>query len=234
MQSLATQLPLGLNPQQVYQLSNFHFSQPELQQALHEFCDLATIDFLYLWGDDGSGKSHLLIALMEQLQKSGKRTVYLPLAELVGTTSPEVLQSLEQLDLLCIDELEAIAGLKDWEEAIFHCFNRLQDVGCQLVVASTSNPAMIKIQLADLRSRLATGLIYQLETLDDKAKQQALIVQAQSRGLELPDEVAQYLLRHHSRDIRELMLLLQQLDKASMIEKRRLTVPFVRQVLIAT
>ena len=90
---------------------------------------------------------------------------------------------------------------------------------------------MTDIQLADLRSRLATGLIYQLETLDDTAKQQVLIVQAQARGLELPEEVAQYLLRHQSRDMRELIQLLQQLDKASMIEKRRLTIPFVRQVL---
>ncbi|MFW5450946.1 MAG: DnaA regulatory inactivator Hda [Methylophagaceae bacterium] len=232
MQSFATQLPLGLNPQHVYQLSNFHFSQAELQQALRDFCDLSTIDFLYLWGEAASGKSHLLIALMEQIQQSGKRTVYLPLADLVGTTSPEVLLSLEQLDLLCIDELETIAGLKDWEEAIFHCFNRLQNTGCQLVIASTSSPAMSKIQLADLRSRLATGLIYQLETLNDDAKQQALIVQAQSRGLDLAEEVVHYLLRHHSRDMRELMALLQRLDKASMIEKRRLTIPFVRQVLL--
>jgi DnaA family protein len=231
VQSLATQLPLSLNPQQVYRLSNFYFTQPELQQALVDFCAQSTIAFLYLWGGHASGKSHLLIAMTEQMQQSGKRTVYLPLSELVATTSPEVLQSLEQLDLLCIDELEAIVGLKDWEEAIFHCFNRLQDAGCHLVVASISNPAMTDIQLADLRSRLATGLIYQLETLDDTAKQQVLIVQAQARGLELPDEVAQYLLRHQSRDMRELIQLLQQLDKASMIEKRRLTIPFVRQVL---
>lgn len=233
MQSLATQLPLGFNSQQVYQLSNFYFSRVELQQALIEFCGLATMDFLYLWGNRTLGKSHLLIAMMEQAQQAGKRAAYLPLAELVITTSPAVLQSLEKLDLLCIDDLETIAGSKKWEEAIFHCFNRLQHAGCQLVIASTSNPAMTNIQLADLRSRLATGLIYQLESLNDAAKQQALIIQAQSRGLEMPDEVAQYLLRHHSRDMRELMQLLQLLDKASMIQQRRLTIPFVGQTLLS-
>ena len=157
--------------------------------------------------------------------------MYLPLAELVASSSPEVLQSLEQLDLLCLDELEAIVGIAEWEEAIFHCFNRLQQTGCKLLIASNHNPATIKIQLADLRSRLATGLVYQLEILDDEAKQQALIVQAQVRGLDLPNEVAQYLLRHHSRDIHVLMDLLRDLDKASMAAKRRLTIPFIRQAL---
>lgn len=230
--SLAAQLPLRLNPQELYQLDNFHFQQPELKQALTEFAELVSIDFLYLWGNKASGKSHLLMAIAEQIQHAQKRVLYLPLKELVLSASPEVLQSVEQLDLLCIDELEAIAGLKDWEEAIFHCFNRLQHSGCKLLIASVDNPAMINIQLADLRSRLATALIYQLETLDDEAKQQVLIIQAQSRGLDLPDEVAKYLLRHHSRDIRILMNVLQRLDKASMVAKRRLTIPFVRQVLL--
>ncbi|KKN01945.1 hypothetical protein LCGC14_1122660 [marine sediment metagenome] len=233
MQKLATQLPLRLNPQEVYRLDNFYFSQPEVKLALLEFCELATIDFLYLWGDKASGKSHLLMAIIDQMQsqQSAKRIVYLPLAELVVTSSPEVLESLEQLDLLCLDELEAIAGIKEWEEAIFHCFNRLQLTGCKLLIASSHNPATINIKLADLRSRLATGLVYQLEILDDNAKQQALIVQAQARGLDLPNEVAQYLLRHHSRDIHVLMDLLRDLDKASMAAKRRLTIPFVRQAL---
>jgi DnaA-homolog protein len=228
----AAQLPLRLNPQELYQLDNFHFQQPELKQALMEFSQLSSIDFLYLWGNKSSGKSHLLMAVAEQVQHLQKRVLYLPLRELVLSESPEILLSVEQLDLLCIDELEAIAGLKEWEEAVFHCFNRLQHSGCKLLIASIHNPAMNKIQLADLRSRLATALIYQLETLDDEAKQQVLIIHAQSRGLDLPDEVAKYLLRHHSRDIRILMNVLQRLDKASMVAKRRLTIPFVREVLL--
>ncbi len=233
MQTLATQLPLRLNPQEVYQLDNFYFSQREVKQALLEFCELITLDFLYLWGDTASGKSHLLMATIDyvQTQQATKRLLYLPLADLVQSSSPDVLLSLDELDLLCLDELEAIAGIAEWEEAIFHCFNRLQQAGGKLLIASSHNPATIKIQLADLRSRLATGLIYQLDVLDDEAKQQALIIQAQIRGLDLPNEVAQYLLRHHSRDIRELINLLHDLDKASLVAKRRLTIPFVRQAL---
>lgn len=85
--------------------------------------------------------------------------------------------------------------------------------------------------MPDLQSRLATGLVYQLDSLNDNAKQKVMQVQSRARGLEIPPEVTQYLLRHHSRDLLELMQALQRLDKASMAEKRRLTVPFVRQVL---
>lgn len=233
MQKLATQLPLRLNPQELYQLDNFYFSQAEIKLALQAFCELTTLDFLYLWGDKAAGKSHLLMASIDhiQTQQPTKRLLYLPLAELVKSSSPEVLESVEELDLLCLDELEAIAGIAEWEEAIFHCFNRLLLTGCKLLIASSHNPATIKIALPDLRSRLATGLVYQLEILGDKAKQQALIVQAQVRGLDLSSEVAQYLMRHYSRDIRVLMNLLRDLDKASMAAKRRLTIPFVRQAL---
>lgn len=225
-----TQIPLHLNLQEVYQLENFYFCQRELDQAITSFCELSKIDFLFLWGAKASGKTHLALAIIDQLQQT-KRVLYLPLVELVTHGSPNVLESVEELDLLCIDDVDAIAGMQEWEEALFHCFNRLQQTGCQLLVASQYNPAMTTIKLPDLRSRLATGLVYQLETLNDKAKHKILMLQAKSRGLKLPEEVAEYLLRHHSRDITKLMVLLKQLNSASMAEKRRLTIPFVRHVL---
>jgi len=227
----ATQMPLRLNPQVLYQIANFHFSEQELAEVVSSFCQQKEPRFLYLWGGASSGKTHLSLAIAEQEQASQKKTLYLPLAELVKTASPEMLHSLESLNLVCLDELEAVAGNPEWEEALFHCFNRLQDSGCQLLVASLNNPATLKIQLADLRSRLATGLVYQLESLNDSEKQQVMIVQSRARGLEMPPEVAQYLLRQHSRDLNELMHFLHALDKASLAAQRRLTVPFVRQVL---
>lgn len=227
----ATQLPLRLNPQELYQLTNFHFSQQELSEVVDSFCKETLPRFLYLWGEDSSGKTHLSLAIIDKAQANQKKALYLPLADLVKTASPEVLQSLENLDLVCLDELEAVANNKQWQEGLFHCFNRLQDSGCQLLVTSRHNPATLQIELADLRSRLATGLIYQLESLDDNAKQQVMIMQAKARGLDMPIEVAQYLLRHHSRDLIELVHFLHALDKASLAAKRRLTIPFVRQVL---
>lgn len=226
-----TQLTLRLTPQEIYRLDNFLFARAETEQALKTFCQLDHLDFLYLSGENGTGKTHLLIACAEKVQQQGFRVIYLSLAELRQTAEPDVLQSLEQADLLCLDDLEAIAGNREWEVALFHCFNRLHDAKGHLLVATEHNPANTRIELPDLRSRLATGLVYQLTSMSDEQKQQALILQAQSRGLSMSDEVAQYLLRHYGRDMPALMTVLQQLDKASLEAKRRLTIPFVRQVL---
>ncbi len=225
------QIPLRLNQQDMFGLTNFYFSQTELEQIISRFAGLDDIAFLYLWGQASTGKSHLLLALTEHVQKAAKRALYLPLSELTESASADVLDSVEELDLLCIDDLDAIAGNTKWQDALFHCFNRLQHTGCKLLISSNSNPTMSAITLDDLRSRLATGLIYQILPLNDEEKQKMLMLQSASRGLKMPKEVAEYLLRHHSRDTAELMTLLKQLDRASMVEKRRLTVPFVRQAL---
>ncbi|WP_273152323.1 DnaA regulatory inactivator Hda [Methylophaga thiooxydans] len=226
-----TQLTLRLSPQEIYHFDNYLFAKTETERALESFCRLDNLDFLYLYGETGTGKTHLLIACAEKVQKLGFRVIYLSLAELIQTSEPAVLQSLEQADLLCLDDLEAIAGNKEWEVALFHCFNRLHDAKGSLLVAAEHNPANSQIQLPDLCSRLATGLVYQLTTMSDEQKQQALILQSQKRGLTMNDDVAQYLLRHYGRDMPALMSVLQQLDKASLQAKRKLTIPFIRQVL---
>ena len=164
-------------------------------------------------------------------QKAGFNVIYLSLAELIATAEPEILQSIEQLDLLCLDGIDAVVGNKAWEEALFHCFNRVRLSGGKLLMAANKSPANIAFTLPDLRSRLATALVYQLPEMADESKQQALIIQAQSRGLILSEDVAQHLLRHYGREMSELMSVLQKLDDASLAEKRRLTIPFVSQVL---
>jgi len=231
MSTPATQLTLRLTPQEIYRLDNYYFHQAEINQALIEFCDQQSIDFIYLWGDTGLGKSHLLIASAERVQQHGQKVVYQSLAELMQTAEPEILQSIENIDYFCLDDIDVIAGHKDWEEALFHCFNRLKLSGTKLLLSSHFNPTNIDLTLPDLRSRLATGLVYQLPAMTDEDKQQALIIQAQSRGLSLAEGVAQHLLRYYGRDMNSLMTVLQKLDHASLTEKRRLTIPFISQVL---
>lgn len=224
-----TQLPL-LSPQTVYRLDNFAYASDESAHSVRQFVDAADIDFLYLYGDQGTGKSHLLLAMAEALQQSGQSVRYVSLEELRVMT-PTMLSELQVVDVTCLDDLDAIVGERAWEEALFHCFNQIRARGGRLVVAALDVPSRLSLSLPDLQSRLGSGLIYGLNLQDDDLKAQALMKQAQSRGLTLADDICRYLLRRYGRDMSSLMSILNQLDKASMQAKRRLTLPFVRQVL---
>lgn len=184
----------------------------------------------YLSGAPESGKSHLLQAACEVVGRHGDTAAYLPLSELVNR-SAGCLEGLEALGLVALDGLEVIAGNSEWEEAIFHCFNRLRDRGGALLVAATGAPETLGISLPDLVSRLQGLLRYRLPPPDDERRRAILMHQARLRGLELPGASADYLLRHEARALRHLITMLDRLDAASLEQARRLTVPFIREVL---
>lgn len=181
----------------------------------------------YLWGGAASGKSHLLQALTGQ-QAPGK-ALYLAL-DLPGL-SPEILDNCDQYEWLVWDGLDAVAGQPVWEEALFHAYNRLLAQNAALLVAARQPPRQLGIRLADLRSRLSHGLCVELKPLDEPGLLQVLQQQARRRGLELLDEVGLFLLRRFPRDLAQLMPLLVTLDQASLSHQRRLTIPFIKQVL---
>jgi DnaA-homolog protein len=187
--------------------------------------------FIYLWGAPGCGLTHLLQAACHQAQEMGMSVQYLPLRDLVGYAPEELFIGLEELDLICLDCLPTIAGRADWELAIFNLYNRLRERGRRLLVAAEHNPRELAISLEDLRSRLQWGITYQVHNLSDDEKQQALQLRARARGLELNDEVAQYIIQRLPRDTNELFWQLQRLDHASLAEQRKLTIPFVKKVL---
>jgi len=142
-----------------------------------------------------------------------------------------MLEGLEQQAVVTVDDVHAIAGQAAWEEALFHLFNRLREAGNRLVVSARGAPAALNLQLPDLVSRLGWGPVFQLQPLDDDGKRAALQLRARQRGMELPDEVAWYLLRRSPRDMDSLFELLQRLDVASLAAQRRLTIPFVRGLI---
>jgi DnaA family protein len=146
------------------------------------------------------------------------------------TAQPDILHNIESNQLVCFDDVDVIIGHFEWEEALFHCFNRLKQLGRQIVMAAKYNPASLAFALPDLGSRLATSLVFQLPDMTDEDKQQALIKQAKFKGLELDDATALYLLRHCGRDMHTLIAILDKLDKASLRAQRRLTIPFIRDV----
>jgi DnaA family protein len=185
---------------------------------------------VWLHGPAGVGKTHLLQALCARAGAEGESAAYVPLAS-VASHGTESLTGLGQLSYVCIDDAEAVAGDDAWERALFQLHQQLDEQRGRLVVASASTPAALAFRLRDLASRMNGGLVLTLRVLDDDERIAALKLRASVRGFELPDDVAQYLLRHLPRDMTHLYSALDQLDVATLVEKRRLSVAFVRKVL---
>lgn len=189
----------------------------------HEF-------YLYLWGGAGAGCSHLLQACCHALLACGKTAVYLPL-QYVNEFTPAIFNDLEQVALVCVDDVQHIAGSPAWEEALFHFFNRIQTAQNKLIIVGHSVPKETGIQLPDLSSRLNGGIIRQIQALTDEEKITALQLRARLRGFDLPDNVAQFLLQQFPRNFSFLFKLLETMDKASLAAQRKLTLRFVKTVL---
>ena len=181
----------------------------------------------YIWGQSASGKTHLLQAVCE---RAGDESVYLPLAEFLESGAG-VLQGLGERRFVCVDDLQLVAGNADWELALFELWNQISDNSGVLIVASTTPPKDSGIVLADLVSRLSRLTVFRSNELDEADRIKALQLRAKFRGLDLPDETARYLLSRSRRDMKSLYQLLDRLDDEALIAKRRLTVPFVREVL---
>lgn len=185
---------------------------------------------IYLHGAAGSGKTHLLQALCARAGRAGDAAAYLPLKDLIGMGS-DVVAGCGDLACVCVDDIELIAGKREWEVALFGLHRQLDERRGRLVVSSALAPTGAGIALADLRSRLAGGLMLTLQSLDEAEQIAALQRRAHLRGFELPDETAQYLLRRLPRDMATLCGFLDQLDEASLAAQRRLTIPFVKEVM---
>ncbi|KJZ16216.1 MULTISPECIES: DnaA regulatory inactivator Hda [Halomonas] len=231
MSRAPAQLPLGVGLRDDATFDNYHpGANATLVECLsHQFDDNGE-PFLYLWGGDGVGRSHLLQAACHQASARDLRTLYLPLEEL-GHFPPLMLEDVERLDLVAIDDLDRVVGRKRWEEALFHAFNRLRDSGKRLLIAADRPPRQLDIKLADLASRLTWGMTFHLRQLSDEDRMQALKLRAHLRGMELPDEVARYILHRGARELSELFRSLEVLDNASLSAQRKLTIPFVKKAL---
>jgi DnaA-homolog protein len=184
---------------------------------------------IYAWGPSGSGRTHLLQAVSHQAQSLALPFSYVPLFE-VRRLSPSVLDGLEAVQLVCLDDLHAIAGVRAWEEAVFTLIERLTTHGGLFVASADAPVAQLSLTLPDLVTRLAWGPVYPLQPLSDEEKLAALQLRASRLGLELPPEVARYVLARYPRDMVSLFSWLDRMDRHSLVAKRRITIPFLREL----
>lgn len=231
MQKVLTQLTLCLSLKDEATFDNFYPGKnTEIITELKKTAGGTGERVIYLCGARGEGLSHLLQACCHYAHQHQVRSAYLPLANLLSL-SPEVLCGFESMALICLDDLHVIAGHSEWEEAIFHLYNKVYDNGGKMIIAAHDLPKAIHLNLPDLVSRLSWGIIYQLHSFTDLEKLNILIMRAKHRGIGLSEEVGNYLITHCPRHMATLFAALDALDKASLAAQRRLTIPFVKEVL---
>lgn len=170
----------------------------------------------FLWGETGSGKSHLLQACVQAALDTQRSATYMR-----GSVPPGA-------EVVALDDVERLDG--DAQIKLFDLYNQIRDSGAMLLISGQSSPLHLKLR-DDLRTRLGWGLVYQLYGLSDEERAQALAQHALARGFALPPEVVQYLLRHGRRDLHSLLDALDALDEHSLRLHRAPSVPLLKEVL---
>lgn len=182
---------------------------------------------LWLWGNPGCGKTHLLQAVCAE---AGEAAAYFPL-DGSPPLPPEALQGFENCRVLCVDDVDCAAGRLEWERALFRLYNEAAELRSRVIFASAAAPRRLPWRLDDWRSRAAACVVYHVRELDESGHAEALRLRAAQRGLQLPPETLDYLMRRMPRDLRSLFDILDELDEASLVAQRRLTIPFIRDAL---
>lgn len=203
---------------------------PEVLARLQEQVRGGGEPYLFVHGAAGTGKTHLLQSACRAAVAKGAQAQYLPLTH--PGLLPAVLEGLDRLDLVALDDLQAVAGDARWEQQLFGLFNRIREQGRRLLVSSDHPLPELPIALSDLQSRLGWGPSYRLKPLDEQHMEQLLIGHAHRRGLTLESETVRYIMQHHTRDARELISLLDALDHASLKHKRRPSRRLVRELMM--
>ncbi len=184
----------------------------------------------WICGPSGVGKSHLLQASCTLALEAGLGASYLPFSQL-APLGPAALAGWEDAGFVALDEIEQVVGRRDWEEAVFGLYRALEERGAILLAAACGLPGQLPFALPDLASRFSAAMPLVLRPLDEAGQRQALQWRARARGLTLPTRTARYLQRHYRRDLPTLCGLLDAIDIAALQAQRRLTVPFIREVL---
>src|SRR5690554_4848350 len=204
-----------------------HFAKASLENSVRQ----QDKDCLYFAGVQGSGKSHLLQAACNLAIELGHSAIYLPLAELKDFPPEQVLEGVLSIDVIAIDDIDVIIGFHDWQEALFHLYNQRFGLGKPLYFAAAKPARLLGLELADLQSRLAACLAFQLTDMTDDEKVAFLQFLTKRRGMEINHACANYIIQRYSRSNSDIIKVLEQLDQATLIAKRIITVPFIKELL---
>ncbi|HEX6834143.1 MAG TPA: DnaA regulatory inactivator Hda [Rudaea sp.] len=222
------QLPLTLRWPAQQRLETFVAGENAAARALVEQAALAGgTPWIFLSGAPGTGKSHLLLAACAAASEHGRSAQYLALQR-DPDHAPAALRGVGGSDVLALDGVEAIAGRRDAEQALFDLYNRSRAEQATLIFAARAAPARLGITLPDLVSRLSACTQLPLKPLGEEDRRSALRARAHALGIALDDGVIDWLLARSQRDLGTLAAVLDRIDRESLAAKRRVTVPFLR------
>ena len=221
-------LPFQLS--QKYKFDNFISGDNNLIIHSLKNLDTTNFQFLWLWGESKVGKTHLLQSVCSFYKES--RVIYLPFKSF-KEKGPKILDGLSSLDLLILDDIHLVISEPSWSTPLFNLYNEVYENRVNLLVSSNIPPTGINYSLPDLESRATSSSVYFIKPLGDEFLKTALISQAKNRGMLLPDKSAAYLINYIRRDMVDIGNYLDQLDSASLTEKRSLTIPFIKRVLFS-
>ena len=188
----------------------------------------AAKNLAYVWGYAESGRSHLLQAECHAARQQGQSTIYV---ENPADHDALVLDGLESVPVICIDNIDQIQGHDDWERALFHLINGVNDAGGRLVLSGDVAARFLQISLKDLHSRLLAAATVQTDQLSDEQKLQFLQQRARIRGFVLPTEVGRFILGRSPRGMRSLSEMLERLESESLVRQRKVTIPLAKDTL---
>ena len=227
---MTTQLPLGLRWPRRQRFEHFHAgANAAAVAAVQALAVQPGAPWVYLGGGAGSGKSHLLMAACHAAHEAGRTVQYLPLKRLHEHCM--ALRGVAGSQFIALDDIDALAGEREAEHALFDLYNRARAEGAALIFSAQPVPAQLNLILPDLRSRLGACTQFTLKPLEDTERRDVLKQQAALRGIELDDGVLDWLFARYARDLGALLDLLDRLDQASLAAQRRITIPFLRAFL---
>jgi DnaA family protein len=185
---------------------------------------------IFLWGDSGTGKTHCLQASCQEANKHNKTSFYLSINP-ETIPDPSILEGLETFDLVCFDNIEHISKNTEWEQGFFNFFNLHRDNNKQLIISASCPPKYLDIQLPDLKTRMNWGLTLKLTSLTDEQQLNALIYKANTLGFDIPNNVGRFIMTHYARDLTSIWAILDKIEQATLVAKRKITIPFLKQIM---
>lgn len=231
MNGIGQQMPLDVGLSDHASVDNFwQGDNAELVTALRQLVEQNQPGPLYFYGAEESGKSHLLYALIRLAKNNNKAATYLAFDQ--AAVDSAMLEAINPNTIVCIDDINLWAGNAEKERAIFALFEKIKRSSGVLVVSANQQPDRAGFALPDLVSRFKSGMIYSINPLSDEQRHQALKMRAQQRGLKMSDETIRYLLTRMPRSNKQVFSFLDKIDTASLIEKRKITIPFLQKILV--